>query len=148
MVEPFLEYQSLHLKSSFPQSTDLVVVLLFLPREVLACLTYPCPPNIAKTPFTRSTEKVVEGIEECFPFKDKPTVTWVNVDGIADIDVVGKIGDGIRLLAKGELTAKLNIEVTGASAAAIAAVEKAGGKVSLIEAKTSEAPAKEAKDSK
>ena len=37
--------------------------------------------------------------------------------------------DGVRLLAKGELTAKLNFEVAGASASAVAAVEKAGGTV-------------------
>jgi large subunit ribosomal protein L15 len=35
--------------------------------------------------------------------------------------------DGIRLLAKGELKAKLNITVAGASKAAAAAVERAGG---------------------
>ena len=39
--------------------------------------------------------------------------------------------DGVRLLAKGELTAKLTFSVAGASAGAIAAVEKAGGKVEL-----------------
>jgi large subunit ribosomal protein L15 len=38
-------------------------------------------------------------------------------------------GDGVRLLAKGELTSALTIEVAGASQAAIEAVEKAGGKV-------------------
>jgi large subunit ribosomal protein L15 len=37
--------------------------------------------------------------------------------------------DGVRLLAKGELTAKLNFDVAGASASAVAAVEKAGGSV-------------------
>lgn len=37
--------------------------------------------------------------------------------------------DGVRLLAKGALTAKLNFDVAGASAAAVAAVEKAGGTV-------------------
>ncbi|NJS15801.1 MAG: 50S ribosomal protein L15 [Sphingopyxis sp.] len=37
--------------------------------------------------------------------------------------------DGVRLLAKGALTAKLNFEVAGASASAVAAVEKAGGSV-------------------
>ena len=35
--------------------------------------------------------------------------------------------DGVRLLAKGELTAKLRLTVTGASKSAVAAVEKAGG---------------------
>ena len=37
--------------------------------------------------------------------------------------------DGVRLLAKGELTATLQLQVTGASKAAVAAVEKAGGSV-------------------
>ena len=37
-------------------------------------------------------EKETETIEECFPFKDKPTVTWVNIDGIHDTEIVEKIG--------------------------------------------------------
>lgn len=44
-------------------------------------------------------------------------------------------GDGVRLLAKGELTAKITIEVAGASKSAIEVVEKAGGKVVLVEMK-------------
>ncbi len=39
--------------------------------------------------------------------------------------------DGVKLLAKGELSAKLSIEVSRASNAAVAAVEKAGGSVTL-----------------
>ena len=39
--------------------------------------------------------------------------------------------DGVRLLAKGDLTAKVALSVTGASKSAVAAVEKAGGKVTL-----------------
>ncbi|MBT2129515.1 50S ribosomal protein L15 [Aliiroseovarius lamellibrachiae] len=39
--------------------------------------------------------------------------------------------DGIRVLAKGELTAKANITVTGASKSAVEAVEKAGGKLTV-----------------
>jgi large subunit ribosomal protein L15 len=45
--------------------------------------------------------------------------------------VLRRPGDGVRLLAKGSLTAALTIEVAGASKAAIAAVEAAGGKVVL-----------------
>ena len=41
--------------------------------------------------------------------------------------------DGVRLLGKGELTAKLVFTVAGASKSAIEAVEKAGGSVSVIE---------------
>jgi large subunit ribosomal protein L15 len=39
--------------------------------------------------------------------------------------------DGVRLLGKGEIKAKIEVKVAGASASAIAAVEKAGGKVEL-----------------
>ncbi|ODU22476.1 MAG: 50S ribosomal protein L15 [Sphingomonas sp. SCN 67-18] len=40
--------------------------------------------------------------------------------------------DGVRLLGKGELTAKLSFTVAGASKGAVAAVEKAGGSVDVI----------------
>jgi large subunit ribosomal protein L15 len=40
--------------------------------------------------------------------------------------------DGVRLLAKGDFSAKLNFTVAGASKSAIEAVEKAGGKVDVI----------------
>ena len=43
--------------------------------------------------------------------------------------------DGVRLLAKGELTTKVSFKVAGASKSAVAAVEKAGGKVEIIERK-------------
>ena len=43
--------------------------------------------------------------------------------------------DGVRLLGKGELTAKVSFKVAGASKGAIEAVEKAGGKVEVIEQK-------------
>jgi len=43
-----------------------------------------------------------------------------------------KSKDGVRLLGKGELTAKLNITVAHATKGALAAVEKAGGSVTLI----------------
>jgi magnesium transporter len=37
-------------------------------------------------------EKEVETVEECFPFKDTPTVTWINIDGIHEVEVIEKIG--------------------------------------------------------
>ena len=46
--------------------------------------------------------------------------------------VVGKIGDGVRLLAKGELKTKADFEVAGASKSALEAVEKVGGKVTIL----------------
>jgi len=67
-----------------------------------------------------------------------------SVDGAALVaaGVIRRQHDGIRLLAKGEIKAKLAIKVAGASKAAIAAVEKAGGSVEVIApkpAKTAEA---------
>lgn len=55
----------------------------------------------------------------------------ITVEMLVETGVIGKIADGVRLLAKGELTAKVDITVTGASKAAVEAVEKAGGKVTL-----------------
>jgi large subunit ribosomal protein L15 len=43
--------------------------------------------------------------------------------------------DGVRLLGKGEFTAKLQFKVAGASKGALAAVEKAGGSVEVIVAR-------------
>ena len=31
-------------------------------------------------------------VEECFPFKDTPTVTWINVDGIHQVNIIEKLG--------------------------------------------------------
>ena len=42
--------------------------------------------------------------------------------------------DGIRVLAKGVLTSKVSIEVTGASSGAVAAVEAAGGTIKVAQA--------------
>jgi len=37
-------------------------------------------------------EKEAKTIEECFPFKDTPTVTWINVDGVHQVDIIENIG--------------------------------------------------------
>ena len=55
----------------------------------------------------------------------------------ADLQAAGLVSaraGNLRLLAKGEFKAKLDITVTGASKSAIALVEKLGGKVNLVEA--------------
>ncbi|KAA8609614.1 50S ribosomal protein L15 [Salipiger aestuarii] len=46
--------------------------------------------------------------------------------------------DGIRILAKGEITGALTIETTGASKSAIEAVEKAGGALKITAAAAAE----------
>jgi large subunit ribosomal protein L15 len=49
--------------------------------------------------------------------------------------------DGVRLLGKGELTTKLSFSVAGASAGAVAMVEKAGGSVEILANKRDQARA-------
>ncbi|WP_117193848.1 50S ribosomal protein L15 [Rhizobium terrae] len=46
--------------------------------------------------------------------------------------VIRRPKDGVRVLADGELTAKVSIEVAGASKAAVEKIEKAGGSVKLL----------------
>jgi large subunit ribosomal protein L15 len=53
----------------------------------------------------------------------------VTAEALRAAGVIKTLGDGVRLLANGELKAKIEIRVVGASRAAIAAVEKAGGSV-------------------
>ncbi|MBN1292076.1 MAG: magnesium/cobalt transporter CorA [Candidatus Latescibacteria bacterium] len=38
-------------------------------------------------------EKEVDFIEDCFPYKDSPGVTWINIDGLHDVELIKKIGD-------------------------------------------------------
>src|SRR6202041_4146456 len=59
----------------------------------------------------------------------KETVT---AESLVKAGVLRRSRDGVRLLGRGELKAKLNIEVHGASKPAIAAVEKAGGSVKIV----------------
>ncbi|HLI98690.1 MAG TPA: 50S ribosomal protein L15 [Bradyrhizobium sp.] len=56
----------------------------------------------------------------------------VNAESLVKAGVLRRARDGVRLLGRGELKAKLNIEVHGASKSAIAAVEKAGGTVKIL----------------
>jgi large subunit ribosomal protein L15 len=53
----------------------------------------------------------------------------INYNMLQQAGIVSKSKDGLKLLGKGEFKAKVTIEVSGASKAATAAVEKVGGKV-------------------
>jgi len=53
-------------------------------------------------------------------------------------NVCSKAKDGVRILGTGELKAKLNFEVAGASAAAIKSIEAKGGSVKILTPKSNE----------
>src|SRR3974390_1484638 len=61
----------------------------------------------------------------------------INAETLVKARVLRRAKDGVRLLGRGEIKAKINIEVHGASKSAVAAVEKAGGSVKIL------APAKQ-----
>jgi large subunit ribosomal protein L15 len=56
----------------------------------------------------------------------------VTIESLVKSGVIRRAKDGLRLLGRGELTAKIAIEVHGASKSAVAAVEKAGGTVKIL----------------
>ena len=56
----------------------------------------------------------------------------ITVESLVEAGVLRRAKDGVRLLVKGELSAKVAITVAGASRGAVAMVEKAGGTVTVI----------------
>ena len=56
----------------------------------------------------------------------------VTIDSLVKAGIIVKKLDGVRLLGRGALTSKVEVSVNSASKSAVAAVEKAGGKVNLI----------------
>lgn len=55
----------------------------------------------------------------------------ITFESLLAAGVVAKARDGIRILGKGELKTKVELTVAGASKSAIAAIEKAGGKITV-----------------
>lgn len=55
----------------------------------------------------------------------------VDAAAIAKAGIVRRARDGVRVLGRGELAAKLDLVVAGASATARSAVEKAGGSITI-----------------
>ena len=56
----------------------------------------------------------------------------INIDALLNAGVISKKLDGVRLLARGAITTSVTISVNSASKSAVAAVEKAGGKVNIV----------------
>ena len=42
-------------------------------------------------------EKEVKTIDECFPLKDKPAATWINIDGVHQLDNIEQIGNQFKI---------------------------------------------------
>ncbi len=70
----------------------------------------------------------------------------IDVAVLVEAGVLRRAKDGVRVLADGELTAKLSLEVAGASKSAIEKVEKAGGSIKLLSGANEATETKEAKE--
>ena len=79
----------------------------------------------------------LDRLQEAVDAKKIDAGSVVNVEALVAGGVLRRPKGGLRLLGRGELKSKLNIEAHGATKTAIAAVEKAGGSVKIL------APAKE-----
>jgi len=62
----------------------------------------------------------------------------ITEDALVAAGLTSNKRDGIRILAKGEIKTKVNLSVTGASAPAIAAIEAAGGTITVAKAAAAE----------
>ncbi len=58
----------------------------------------------------------------------------VNAEALKNAGVIRRIKDGVRILSDGEIKSGISFEIAGASKAATVAIEKAGGKVTIVEA--------------
>jgi large subunit ribosomal protein L15 len=74
----------------------------------------------------------LDRLQEAIDAKLLDAKDTITAETLVKAGVLRRSRDGVRLLGRGEIKAKLTIEVHGASKRAIAAVEKAGGSVKIL----------------
>lgn len=74
----------------------------------------------------------LDRLQEAIDAKLVDAKETVNAKSLVKAGVLRRAKDGVRLLGRGEIKAKINIEVHGASKSAVEAVEKAGGTVKIL----------------
>jgi large subunit ribosomal protein L15 len=74
----------------------------------------------------------LDRIQQAIDAKSLDAGATIDAAALVKSRVLRRAKDGVRLLGRGEIKAKVNIEVHGASKSAIAAIEKAGGTVKIL----------------
>jgi large subunit ribosomal protein L15 len=74
----------------------------------------------------------LDRLQQAIDAKQIDAKDTVTAEALVKAGVIRRAKDGLRLLGRGELKAKLTIEVHGASKSAVEAVEKAGGTVKIL----------------
>jgi len=84
-------------------------------------------------PFSTNYNEVNLGrIQEAVEAGKLDAKATVTLESLLAAGVLTKARDGVKILGQGELTAKLTFEVAAASKSAVAAIEKAGGAITLL----------------
>jgi large subunit ribosomal protein L15 len=92
------------------------------------------------TPFAKKLNEVnLERVQAAIDAGKLSAGTTVDAAALVAAGVLRRARDGVRLLGMGEIKAKVNFSVWGASKSAVAAVEKAGGSVQILAPKQPEA---------
>jgi large subunit ribosomal protein L15 len=81
----------------------------------------------------------LDRVQQAIDAKKLDVSAVVDAEALIKAGVLRRAKDGVRLLGMGELKSKVNFSVWGASKSAVAAVEKAGGSVTILAPKKDEA---------
>ena len=84
-------------------------------------------------------------IQQFIDAKKLDTKGTIDEAALVKAGVVRRAKDGVRLLSNGELKTKVTLNITGATKSATEAVEKAGGKVEIIDKSVKPVERKQAK---
>jgi large subunit ribosomal protein L15 len=74
----------------------------------------------------------LDRLQQAIDAKAIETDAVINAESLVKAGVLRRSKAGVRLLGRGEIKSKINVEVHGASKSAVAAVEKAGGTVKIL----------------
>ena len=88
--------------------------------------------NINRVPFV---ELNLDNIEKLIANKKLNIQKAINSEYLLELGLIKKITSKVKLLAKGEIKSKINIEVSAVSSKARELVEKVGGTVTVLEKK-------------
>ena len=80
----------------------------------------------------RFNELNLDRVQQAIDAGKLDAAALIDVEALVAAGVLRRAKDGVRLLGGGELKAKVNIAVAGASKSAIAAVESAGGSITVL----------------
>ena len=80
----------------------------------------------------RFNELNLERVQQAIDAGKLDAAALIDVEALVAAGVLRRAKDGVRLLGGGELKAKVNLAVAGASKSAVAAVESAGGSVTVL----------------